>query len=69
MEVSVKKVTVSLSSLVLLIAIGVGKPLLRAQEIPGEYQPVLTITGKSGDYKAECAEGQRAAQRPSHHGK
>ena len=54
MEVSVKKVTVSLSSLVLLIAIGVGKPLLRAQEIPGEYQPVLTITGKSGDYKANA---------------
>jgi len=50
----VKKVTVSLSSLVLLIAIGVGKPLLRAQEIPGEYQPVLTITGKSGDYKANA---------------
>ena len=49
-----KKVTVSLSSLVLLIAIGVGKPLLRAQEIPGEYQPVLTITGKSGDYKANA---------------
>jgi len=51
MEVFVKKVTVSLSSLVLLSVIWVGKPL-RAQEIPGEYQPVLTITGKSGDYKA-----------------
>jgi len=51
MEVFVKKVTVSLSSLLLLSVIWVGKPL-RAQEIPGEYQPVLTITGKSGDYKA-----------------
>ena len=51
MEVFVKKVTVSLSSLVLLSVIWVGKPL-RAQEIPGEYQPVLKITGKSGDYKA-----------------
>jgi len=51
MEVFVKKVTVSLSLLVLLSVIWVGKPL-RAQEIPGEYQPVLTITGKSGDYKA-----------------
>jgi hypothetical protein len=52
MEVSVKKVNVSLSLLVLLIVIWVGKPLLHAQEVPSEYQQVLTITGKSGDYKA-----------------
>jgi hypothetical protein len=51
MEVFVKKVTVSLSSLVLLSVIWAGKPM-GAQEIPGEYQPVLTVTGKSGDYKA-----------------
>jgi hypothetical protein len=51
MEVSMKKVNVSLSSLVLLIVIWAGKPM-DAQEIPGEYQSVLTITDKSGDYKA-----------------
>src|SRR6516165_5270142 len=51
MEVSVKKVTVLLGSLVLLSVVWVGRPT-DAQEIPGEYQAVLTITGKSGDYKA-----------------
>jgi hypothetical protein len=52
MEVSVKKVSVSVTSLVLLIVIGIGKPLLHAQEIPSEYQQVLAITSKTGDYKA-----------------
>ena len=47
-----KKVSVSVSSLVLLIVVWIGKPLLFAQEVPGEYQQVLTITGKSGDYKS-----------------
>ena len=47
-----KKVSVLLSSVVLLIVVGVDKPLLHSQEIPNEYQQVLTITGKQGDHKA-----------------
>src|SRR5262252_4772148 len=31
--------------------IGAGRIAAHSQEMPGDYQPVLTITGKSGDYK------------------
>jgi len=37
---------------ILLIAAASPMLLLWAQEIPAEYQQVLTITGKTGDYKA-----------------
>ena len=34
------------------IVIATTAPLARTQDIPGDYQQVLKITGKSGDYKA-----------------
>jgi len=37
---------------ILLIAAISPVPILWAQEIPADYQQVLTITGKTGDYKA-----------------
>ena len=36
----------------LLVFLGAGTALLPAQEVPSDYQQVLKIVGKSGDYKA-----------------
>jgi hypothetical protein len=44
------RITAALSSL--FVFIGVGTSGLPAQEVPSDYQQVLKITGKSGDYKA-----------------
>src|SRR6516165_2222156 len=44
----------TIGAAILLIAAVSATRVLWAQEIPGEYQPVLTITGKSGDYKANA---------------
>ena len=46
------KVRTKIGAAILLIATVSPKLMLWAQEIPTEYQQVLTITGKSGDYKA-----------------
>jgi len=42
----------TIGAAILLIAAVSATHVLWAQEIPAEYQQVLTITGKSGDYKA-----------------
>ena len=42
----------TIGAAILLIAAVSATRVLWAQEIPAEYQQVLTITGKSGDYKA-----------------
>jgi hypothetical protein len=52
MEDPLKKLTPILSLCVYVIAIGIGKPVLHAQEMPPEYQHVLKTVGKSGEYKS-----------------
>jgi len=47
----VQKVNLALSSFVLVMLIGAGRIAAHAQEMPAEYQQVLTTTGKIGDYK------------------
>ena len=47
-----KKVDLALRSVVFVILIAAGSLVLYAQEIPAEYQQVLQVVGKSGDYKA-----------------
>ena len=46
-----QKVNLALSSFVLVMLIGAGRIAAHAQEMPAEYQQVLTTTGKIGDYK------------------
>ena len=46
-----QKVNLALSSFVLVMLIGAGRIAAHAQEMPAEYQQVLTTTGKTGDYK------------------
>ena len=46
-----QKVNLPLSSFVLVMLIGAGRIAAHAQEMPAEYQQVLTTTGKIGDYK------------------
>jgi hypothetical protein len=51
-EVYVRRATRALISFVFAFAIWAVTPVAHAQDVPNDYQQVLKIVGKSGDYKA-----------------
>jgi len=48
-----RRTSLIVSILLLTLPLRVGTPQAQAQEIPHDYQQVLKIVGKSGDYKAK----------------
>jgi len=54
----VRSISISILSVLLVSAVP-----LPAQDMPKDYQEVLTILGRSGDYKSKRPEGERAPKR------
>jgi hypothetical protein len=52
LEDYVKKAIRTLSTLLLAFGLGTSPSVARAQDVPSDYQQVLKLVGRSGDYKA-----------------